>query len=83
MSDKPLQVQRSVTVNYDNGDRFCTLTDLAENNEIRLEIFDKKDKTGNQKRITSIRTKRSSILKMFVALWPEEVAYQFKESEDG
>lgn len=73
-----LPIKRIVTYCNKEGQRYCELTDEGDGS-IRLTLF----RVNEQTEIGFIRCPRNKLLDLFVSLWPEEIAYQFKDTQDG
>lgn len=77
MTTKPL-VERSITYESD-GQPFLKVTDCGDGVHVKINCYYK----GTGKDAYWFQMSLKTFLDLFVALWPDEIAYQFKSDEDG
>lgn len=75
MPDEKPKILRTIQKDYENG-VFIRLTDQGDGKYIHIECQLPSGKRG-------FKCGLVDLLDMFVALWPDEIAYQFKNEEDA
>lgn len=71
-----IPIKREVKKLYDSGSSI-KLIDLGDGDKIEVEAYIKKRGTTQ-----GFNCKRTDLLDLFVALWPDEIAYTFKSNNE-